>query len=260
MGSQQSDDRTSRRLEAVRLLRWPALVAFGIVAAFLALLLGLERVERWGRAAAAGPSAAAAAAERLARGLVTGRVTQQFLATLPALEPAGGGRLEVAVAHATEVVSRSDERRALFDLVDLGTTTAEIRVPVTYRYYVAFDEPWTIRIAGGVCQVDAPALRPSLPPAIHTDGMAKRVESDWLRFDGADQLAQLERELTPALSKLASDPRHLDLARDRARATVGEFVRRWLIAEGAWGEEGVGAVVVRFAGEPDSRDALRPRL
>jgi hypothetical protein len=257
---EQAPERRRSQEQTVRLLRWPALAAFGIVVAFLALLVALERVERWGRAAAHGPAAAAAAAERLARGMLTGRVTESFLATLPALEPAGGGKLEVAVAHATEVVTRTDERRALFDLVDLGVTTAEIRVPVTYRYHVRFDEPWRMTIAGGVCRVEAPALRPSLPPAIHTDGMEKRIESSWLRFDGPEQLSRLERELTPTLSRMAGDARHLDFARDRARATVAQFVRGWLLAAGAWGEGGVAAVDVRFADEPEPPAAESPRL
>ncbi len=234
--------------------RGPLLLVTALLTALILLALLFARLERWGQAAAEGPRAVAAAAERLARAFRTGTVTERFFSSLPDFAPAGAGRLEVAVAESAEILSRADERRAFWDLLPLGTTTVEIRVPVTYRYHLRFDEPWRISIAAGICTVEAPPLRPSLPPAIHTDRMEKRAESGWLRFDASAQLAAFERELTPTLSRLAADPRRVALAREPARATVATFVRRWLLGEGAWGESGVRAVIVRFADEPEEID------
>lgn len=233
----------------VRLLRWP--VAAVLIAGLLAL--GLWRlvagIERAGRAAAGLPMAAAERLGEVARSLLTGNVTETFLAAIPTVAPSSGGHLEVAVAQSVESLTRSDERYAFWDLVPLGTTTVEIQVPVTYRYHVRLDEEWRVEIEDGFCRVLAPALRPSLPPAIHTDRIERRVAQSWLRFDAAEQLVALERQLTPRLSRLAADPRHMALVRESSRQAVARFVRAWLLTNGAWGPERVRAIQVRFADE-----------
>ena len=106
-----------------------------------------------------------------------------------------------------------------------------------------------MRVEDGLCRVEAPALRPSLPPAIHTDRIERRAEAGWLRFDAAEQLAALERSLTPRLAGLARDPRHLAFAREPARLAVARFVRAWLLGREAWGAGGVRAIAVTFADE-----------
>lgn len=240
------DTRLSAR-DWVRLLRWPvaAVVAVALVVALLWRIVGA--FEAAGRATARLPGAAAERLERIAGSFLTGNVTEQFLAAVPAVAPSSTGRLEVALAESVETVSRSDERSAIWDLLPLGTTTVEIRVPVTYRYHLRLDESWTIVVEDGICRVAAPALRPSLPPAIHTHRIERRAESSWLRFDAAEQLVELERQLTPRLSMLARDPRHLALVREPARQTVARFVRAWLLTHDAWGSEQVRAIHVRFA-------------
>jgi hypothetical protein len=155
------------------------------------------------------------------------------------------------VYEATETFSRTDDRRVLYDLVPLGTTVAEIRVPVTYRYHLRFDEPWLLEVRDHDCVVHAPMIRPSLPPAIHTDRMEKRVSSSWLRFDDAEQLEALERTITPTLSTRAADPDHIDLVRDRSRIQVANFVRSWLLLESHWREDRFSSVTVIFDDEED---------
>jgi hypothetical protein len=245
----------------VLLLRWPLAVVAVALVALAGLHLVLDRIDRLGRAAGRFPGELAARAEAVARGLLTGDVTEKFLADIPQVTAVAGGRLEVAIATSVETLGRTDERRALWDLLPLGSTTVEIRVPVTYRYHVRLEEPWSVTVAAGLCHVRAPALRPSLPPAIHTDRIERRVEADWLRFDAAEQLAALERTLTPRLSGLAADPRHLDLAREASRLAVARFARAWLLGRDAWGKEGVRAVSVSFADERfEDLSALPPTL
>jgi hypothetical protein len=233
--------------EWVRLLRWP-LATVVAVALLIALLWRLiVAFESAGRAAAGIPGAAAEQIAAIARGFLTGNVTETFLAALPTVAPIAAGHLEVAVAESVETVTRSDERSAFWDLVPLGTTTVEVRVPVTYRYHVRLDEDWSVVVEDGFCRVQVPALRASQPPAIHTHRIERRAESSWLRFDAAEQLAALERQLTPRLQVLAADPRHLALVREPARQTVARFVRAWLLTQGSWSAEGVRAIHVSFA-------------
>lgn len=228
--------------------RWPlAFVAIGAFA-LIAYLVTLQRCAAFSRSAAEAPGAVVAGLERAARGFFSGDVTQRFLSSIPEIRSPGTASLELAVAETTETLSRVDERRVAWDLVDLGRTTVEIRVPVTWRYHVPLSGPWKATIEDGVMTVEAPALRPSLPPAIHTDRLERRVEADWLRFDGPERLAELESQLTPLLTRRAADWRHVALAREPARRALGDAARAWLAAEG--GAEAVRAVVVRFADEP----------
>ena len=229
--------------------RWP-LAAVAAVALVVALLWRIVvSVESAGRAAASLPERAAERIAEWAAGFLTGDVTERFLAGIPTVAPIGGGNLEVAVAESVETLSRSDEQRAFWDLLSLGTTTVEIRVPVTYRYHLKLDDPWRVTVTDGFCRVEAPALRPSLPPAVHTDRMERRAEESWLRFDAAERMSELEARLTPELSRMARDPLHLALVREPARQTVARFVRSWLLSQGAWRVDGVRAISVSFADE-----------
>jgi hypothetical protein len=81
-------------------------------------------------------------------------------------------------------------------------------------------DAWRVDISGQTCLVYAPRLRASLPPAIHTDQMEKNTEQNWLRFDGEQQMAELEKSMTPTLEVYAADERHLNLVREQCRKIV----------------------------------------
>jgi hypothetical protein len=234
--------------------RWPlaAVVAVAIVAGGVWLVV--DRIARVGEAAARAPGEVAAGLERAARGLLTGDVTQRFLSSIPEVRAPRAGNLELAVVDTVEELERRDERRAFWDLVPLGTATVGLRVPVTWRYHVPMAGRWHAEVTDGVLRVRAPRLRPSQPPAVHTDRIERRVEADWLRFDAPERLAELERALTPILAVRAGDRRHLALAREPARRALGEFAQGWLVREGAWEPDAVRAIVVRFADEPAERE------
>jgi hypothetical protein len=235
--------------------RWPILAAvLGglIVYAFLA---AVDRFLEAGERVARAPADLARGLGEAARGFFRGDVTQQFLSSIPAQEELGAGRLEVAVARTTETIARTDEQFAFWDLVPLGRAEVEIRVPVTWRWHLPLDDGWRATVEGSILTVEAPTPRPSLPPAIHTDGIERRVEADWTRFDAADRLAELERQLTPLLSTRADDPAHRELARERARKTVERFARLWLARQGPEGES-IRAIVVRFADEGEAGRGL----
>jgi hypothetical protein len=247
-------------LRVVALARWP--LAF--VAAALLVLVAFarscpsfsERREATREAIEAAGRAAGGIAERLR----TGRITTSFVAALPELLP-GEAILELAAFEATEAIARTDSRSVLFDLVPLGSTVSEIRVPVTYRYHVRLSDAWRLEARNRACLVRAPRLRPTLPPAIHTDRMEKRSEAGWLRFDASDRMAELERSMTPTFSGWAADPRHVSLVREPCRLRLAEFVRSWLLREDHWRSDRFSSVTVVFedeaAGPPDRPPTLR---
>lgn len=233
-------------LDVIRLLRWPV-AACAVAAMVLGLVWwSLSQLERRARALTVETGRQV---QELADAFRTTTITETFAADIPRLAPEGL-KLQVAVLEATERLERRDARRAVFDLVPMGTAVTEIRVPVVYRYQVDLGGAWSLAVRDGVCQVTAPAPEPALPPAIDTAGLEKRIEGSWLRFDEQEVMAELERSLTDRLSSRAGHPERLRLIRETARSRVELFVRQWLLAEDQWGAGRIVAVRVRFADEP----------
>lgn len=177
------------------------------------------------------------------------RITHTFISGIPEVSSNRGDILEVAIARSDEYFKRSDTRTVLWDSLNLGTTVAEIKVPVTYRYHIRLSDTWHLAERDNICYVMAPAIRASQPPAIHTDGMEKSTTRGWARFNESDNLAALERSLTPELEKRAVDPRHLKLVREACRVSVAEFVKHWLLRENHWSEDRFRAIIVIFPDE-----------
>lgn len=256
MGSPPPTDRPAReRLLGFAAWRWP-LVALALA------LLAYAAAERACRAVERAPASAVREVGEAAKGLAerfrSGRITTTFTAALPRLEP-GGAKLEVAAFESVETLTRADTRAVFFDLLSLGTNVTEIRVPVTYRYHVLLDDPWRLEVRQQVCLVRAPALRPSLPPALHTDRMQKRSERGWLRLDVDRQMEELERSLTPTLVARAAARETLGLVREPARQRLAGFVRDWLLREDHWREDRFTAISVVFADEVPA-EPLAPTL
>lgn len=164
-----------------------------------------------------------------------------------------GDKLELASIETLETFRETDS----LDLgwVNLGTSTAEIRVPVVYRFHVALAEGLRVNVTrhGDLarCVVHAPLLRATLPPAIRTEGLEKHADNGWARFNSGEQLAALEKGLTTDLILRA--PRKAELAKDKARVALAGFVKRWLVGENLWGSDaGIREIVVFFPGEPEA--------
>jgi len=253
-------DGQPRWLEVLHALRWPAVVAVLALVAFLGVRALLETAREGSRATVDTVRALGEGAAEVASRFATGTITTTFVSAIPRLVPDGGTLLELAAFEATETISRTDDKRIFFDLVPLGATVSEIRVPVTYRYHLRLDEEWTLSVTGGVCVVQAPPIRPTLPPAIHTDRMEKRSESGWLRFNEDEEMETLLKSLTPTLVKRANDTDHLEMVRERCRKQVGEFVRSWLLLEDQWGDGRFSHVEVIFSDEVGKNPSPRSPL
>jgi len=242
--------------------RWPlAVIAVALIVllAFLAFLWSARRV--YETTLTAGGQAGRAIAEEaraIAAKFASGTITHTFVAAIPEITSAGSGRLELATARQVETFRAEDSLSVFWDKLYLGTTVSEIRVPVTYRYHLELSDPWKLDVSGQTCLVVAPPIRPSVPPAIHTDQMEKRSEAGWARFNAQQQLENLEKGITPTLTRYARDPRHLALAREQCRQTVAEFVRTWLLKEDQWRTDRFHTIKVVFADEPSADPALQP--
>jgi hypothetical protein len=248
-------------LEIVRALRWPAVVLTLALVAYLAVHQVSRTAREGGRAAVEVVREVGSGAVNIAAAFRSGTITQTFVSAIPALAPDSGARLELASFEALETMRTSDELRIAWDLIPLGTTVSEIRVPVTYRYHLRLDEPWRLEVDGQSCLVHAPRIRPTLPPAIHTERLEKYSDRGWLRFNADEQMDELERGITPMLSARAADPAHMELVRETCRREVAEFVRSWLLLEDHWREDGFRSVTVVFADEtPPESSELSPSV
>jgi hypothetical protein len=87
--------------------------------------------------------------------------------------------------------------------------------------------------------------------------MEKKSEAGWLRFNAAENLTTLEKELTPTLEKRAGNKAHLDSIREAARKSVAEFVKKWLLDSSSNGssEKPVRSITVIF---PDDAQPQTP--
>jgi hypothetical protein len=251
----------SRWLEIARALRWPAVVLTLGLVAYLAVHQVSRTAREGGRAAVGVVRELGTGVVNIAAAFRSGTITNTFISAIPTFAPESGARLELASFEAVETMRTTDELRVAWDLIPLGTTISEIRVPVTYRYHLRLDEPWRLEVKGQSCMVHAPRIRPSLPPAIHTDRLEKFSDSGWLRFNEDEQMEELERGITPMLSQRAADPTHVELVREICRREVAEFVRSWLLLEDHWREDGFRSVTVVFADEtPPEPSTLAPTL
>jgi len=97
--------------------------------------------------------------------------------------------------------------------------------------------------------VQAPEIRPSQPPAIHTDQMTVQSSRGWCRIAPQDLVDKLHHDLTPALCQYAQDPRRLAFVRETARESVAEFVRQWLAREKRWNPWKFTSIHVQFRDE-----------
>ena len=198
----------------------------------------------------------------IARNFLTGNITHTFRESIPRITSTRGDILELAVYRCDETFKRTDEKWTGWGWVYLGTTVAEIRVPVSFRYHLRLSDTWRLAARGQTCIVLAPPIRPSLPPAIHTAEMERRAESGWARFDKNEQLEVLERSMTPSLEQRAGDTAHLQLVREACRHSVAEFVKKWLMREGEWKSDHFTSIVVVFPDEAtvtSDQDLLRFR-
>lgn len=160
-----------------------------------------------------------------------------------------GGRLEVAQLRQVETFEVSRDHAVLG--VPVGSTFSRIRVPAHYRSHVELAPEWRVTLRpDGRVRVIAPRLQATRPVAIDTAKMEKESRGLWSLFTGPQQLAALERSITAALNDKAATAPLLARQREAARATVAEFVQKWLMAQTEWRPHAGRPVEVLFADEP----------
>lgn len=187
----------------------------------------------------------------LAEHLQKQTVSESFQENVRRVASSHGDVLELATLDTEETVTKFDTKTLFNDAIYLGTSVAEIRAMVVYRYHLKLSEEWKLTVENGRCVVVAPAIRPSLPPAIRTETMEKKSEAGWLRFNAAQNMASLEKGLTSLLEARAVVPGKIRHVREASRLAVAKFVQNWVLKEQKQHEQGaIREIVVIFPDEP----------
>jgi hypothetical protein len=183
-------------------------------------------------------------------------ITEVFRENVKRIASTNGDVLELATMDTEEMVTKFDTTSLFNEVVYLGTTVSEIRAMVVYRYHLKLSEDWNLNVQDGRCVVIAPAIRPSLPPAIRTETMEKKSEAGWLRFNAEENLAELEKGLTAVLERRAAAPGKIRHVREAARQSVAKFVKMWVLKDQKDHEQGgIREIVVIFPDEPGATNA-----
>jgi hypothetical protein len=169
-------------------------------------------------------------ANRMAETVLGGErrsVTQTFREYLASVQASKGDELLVAEIRAVNEITSSDTRREFWTGLSLGTTTASVRYPVTYRYAIRISDVWRLRVDGRMVQVRRPVLRP-LEPAIDTTGVEFHSDNGWLRWNKDELRDGLLKQLTPDAVVRAKE--HAATAAPHADIAVTAFINTWLLA------------------------------
>jgi hypothetical protein len=188
--------------------------------------------------------------------LLTGGVTSEVSTSAgfdrpPEIIPTDGGLLVIARIKGYETFTRADDRTLSFFFdqlqIPLGTTASEIRTAALYQYQITLEKKWPIRCTATRCIVRTGPVELAKPVAIYSAETTRRTENGWARFDKAENLASLERELGTLLARRGMDARNRDVGLRDGRKTVRQFVATWLQKETGRTPE----IVVLFPGERD---------
>lgn len=182
-------------------------------------------------------------------------ITESFHENVRRIASTQGDVLELATLDTEETVTKFDTRTLFNDAIYLGTTVAEIRAMVVYRYHLKLSDSWNVTIDNGRCVVVAPAIRPSLPPAVRSETMEKKSESGWMRFNAAENMAELEKGLTSILERRAAAPGKIQHVREASRLSVAKFVQHWVLKEPQEHTGNIHEIVVLFSDEPAAANA-----
>jgi hypothetical protein len=206
-------------------LAWPLAVMVVALCGLMAFVLQqCNPVNQAGKLMSVGNDVAKGM-EKLVAAIAEHRVTQSFVEHVDMVKPDMKNRLLVAERQTTEMFSTEDASWR-------GTATAELRVPVTYHYYVALTGNWDLRVqatsAGVVGEVIAPEMQ-ALEPSINTSQLEMKSANGWANWSGSELKDNLLKDLTLRLDKRAAT--QLGQNFPAAHEAVEKFVRDWMLHE-----------------------------
>lgn len=161
-------------------------------------------------------------ARNVKNGTITTNIKSQFV------DIEGVQKLQVAELSQVERFERQEDYSYFWNLLPTPTVIAEVEVPVTYVYYLDFNEEWQ-------CEFDeirekltivAPLIKWN-QPSIDMSQLKTSVSGSIIRFDEAEVEENLKKGITAELNDVRA-VENVKVVREVARNTVRDFWRNWL--------------------------------
>src|SRR5438309_1666574 len=152
-----------------------------------------------------------------------GTITTTF--TSYATEMSGHQYLQVAELKQQERFTRTDEATTGFGYLPLPDVIVEADAPVTYTYYLDFNEAWDFTLLDGQVIVTAPDIKPN-KPAVDVSRMTYEVKKNSMVRDTRQAMDGLKSSITWMAHQKAKA--NIGLVRDTGRKQTELFVQNWL--------------------------------
>jgi hypothetical protein len=181
--------------------------------------LPVETLEKSGKLAKAVGRGLAEVAAAFNRGTITTTFTSY------ATEMSGHQYLQVAELKQQERFTRTDEATTGFGYIPLPEVIVEADAPVTYTYYLDFNEPWDFTLRDGQVIVTAPDIKPN-KPAVDVSKMTYEVKKNSMIRDTRQAMDALKSSITSMAHQKART--NVELVRETSRKQTEMFVQNWL--------------------------------
>jgi hypothetical protein len=160
----------------------------------------------------------------------------RFQETLVDVQSNMGDILEVASHQSSASFSASDdlEVSVFGQPLSLGITRSTLTVPVIYRFHVLLSDPWKVNSTPTTVIVNAPPIRPTLPPAPDVSLMQIQTSRGWARLNSRQMEQRVRSQVSAKLTQNAYTLAGSEFIQDAARKSVEVFVKKyapWLITE-----------------------------
>src|SRR5437660_40513 len=166
-------------------------------------------------------------AEKVGKGLAEvaaafnkGTITTTF--TSYATEMSGHQYLQVAELKQQERFTRTDEATTAFGYLPLPEVIVEADAPVTYTYYLDFNDAWDFTLQDGQVIVTAPDIKPN-KPAVDVSRMTYEVKKNSVIRDTRQAMDALKSSITSMAHQKAKT--NVELVRETSRKQTEMFVQ-----------------------------------
>ena len=167
---------------------------------------------------------------------------------MPVVVRTNGGLLEVATVKHRRTFSLPNAMVIFGQKVPFCKETATYTVDANFTYRVRLARRWRGEVDHGALYITAPKLEPAIPVAFDTANLASSLDACRL-FPNMDTKDELLRSISTSLADEARSSKYIDFVRDHARATVREFVGKWMLSQRDYNLPQGTRIEVAFADE-----------
>jgi hypothetical protein len=163
---------------------------------------------------------------QIAKAFKTGTVTHEFRDHVATVRSTN--YLQVTNLKVSEVFSRKDTKKIIWETFQLPDVEIEIIAPVEYTFYLDLNDDWNFDFQDenlGII-VYAPVLKCGTPAVDFSESVVREIRTSVLRDE-----KQVKEELKKTITKKCTEKANqkIELIRALARESTKEFIENWLV-------------------------------